>query len=94
MGDKIKNCSYENNCKTIKQSTDVFINNILPNFYNSFSTILLGFVGGDVANGIMDSGRKFVTLIIQLVKIFSRVCFPFLSRRADRHKTYVKLCYL
>lgn len=90
-GIKLKIVPMRTIAKTIKQSTDVFINNILPNFYNSFSTILLGFVGGDVANGIMDSGRKFVTLIIQLVKIFSRVCFPFLSRRADRHKTYVKI---
>ncbi len=71
-GIKLKIVPMRTIAKTIKQSTDVFINNILPNFYNSFSTILLGFVGGDVANGIMDSGRKFVTLIIQLVKIFSR----------------------
>ena len=88
---KLKLVSVKDVCETIKSSTDVFINNIVPNFYNSFSTILLGFVGGDVANGIMDSGRKFVTLIIQLMKIFSRVCFPFLSRRIDKHKTYAKI---
>lgn len=76
---------------TIKSSTDVFINNIIPNFYNSFSTVLIGFVGGDIANGIMDSGRKFISLMIQLVKLSSRVFFPYLSRRGEKHKIYSKI---
>lgn len=77
--------------KTIKSSTDVFINNIVPNFYNAFSSILLGFVGGDVANGILDAGRKFITIMIQMIKTLSRVFFPFLVRKSNNHNLYSKI---
>lgn len=32
--------------RTIKSSTDVFLNNLMPNLYNSFSVMLLGMWGG------------------------------------------------
>lgn len=76
---------------TIKNSTDVFINNIMPNLYNSFSTVLLGFYGGPVANGLLDAGGRFVSISQQFMSIFSRTFFPFLSRRIDKHQVYVKL---
>lgn len=77
--------------KTIKSSTDVFINNIVPNFYNAFSSILLGFVGGEVANGILDAGRKFVNIAEQLLSVISRVFFPFLARKGEKHGLYAKI---
>src|SRR5699024_6176021 len=52
---KIKQPGIKNILKTIKGSTDVFINNITPNLYNSFSIVLLGFWGGPVANGLLDA---------------------------------------
>src|SRR5690606_33998255 len=42
--------------KTIKGSTDVFINNLMPNLYNSFSIVLLGMLGGNLATGLLDAG--------------------------------------
>lgn len=75
--------------KTIKGSTDVFINNLAPNLYNSFSTVLLGFFGGGVANGIYDGGAKFFKVGNQLLLIFTRTFFPFLSRRPDKHGQFV-----
>lgn len=77
--------------KTIKSSTDVFINNIVPNFYNAFSSILLGFVGGEVANGILDAGRKLVNIAEQLLSVISRVFFPFLARKGEKHGLYAKI---
>lgn len=76
---------------TIKSSTDVFINNIMPNLYNSFSTILLGFYGGSISNGLLDSGNRFVNISQQFMSIISRVFFPFLSRRIDKHSFYRKI---
>lgn len=76
--------------KTIKDSTNVFINNIMPNLYNSLSTVLLGFFGGSVANGLLDAGSKFVNIAHQFMSIISRVLFPFLSRRIDQHELYAK----
>lgn len=77
--------------KTIKGSTDVFINNIMPNLYNSFSIVLLGFYGGSVANGLLDAGSKFINICQQFLLIISRVFFPLLSRKIDSHNLYAKI---
>lgn len=75
----------------IKGSSDVFINNIMPNLYNSFSVVLLGFFGGSVANGLLDAGSKFVNIGQQFLTIISRVFFPLLSRKIDSHSLYAKI---
>lgn len=75
----------------IKGSSDVFINNIIPNLYNSFSIVLLGFFGGSVANGLLDAGSKFVNICQQFLTIISRVFFPLLSRKIDSHNLYAKI---
>ena len=77
--------------QTIKRSTDVFINNLAPNLYNSFSTVLLGFFGGGIANGIYDGGVKFFNIGSQLLSIFTRTFFPFLSRRPEKHNQFASL---
>ncbi|WP_168382637.1 flippase [Acinetobacter indicus] len=76
---------------TLRNSKDVFINNIVPNFYNSFSSVLLGFWGGSIANGLLDAGSKFANIAQQFINIISRVFFPFLSRRSDKHSVYAKI---
>lgn len=76
---------------TIKGSADVFINNIMPNLYNSFSTVLLGFIGGSVANGLLDAGSRFSSIAQQFIGIISRVFFPLLSRDSDKHTIYAKI---
>ncbi|WP_019539653.1 flippase [Proteiniphilum acetatigenes] len=73
---------------TIKKSTDVFINNLMPNLYNSFSILLLGFFGGPISNGILDAGNKFVNITQQFMSMISRSFFPLLSRRIDKHHIY------
>ena len=75
----------------IKGSSDVFINNIVPNLYNSFSVVLLGLFGGSVANGLLDAGSKFVNISQQFLKIISRVFFPLLSRKIESHNLYAKI---
>ena len=88
---KILPPKYKGILLTIKNSKDVFINNIVPNFYNSFSSILLGFWGGSVANGLLDAGNKFANIAQQFIGIISRVFFPFLSRKSNRHSLYAKI---
>lgn len=77
--------------KTIRNSTDVFINNLMPNLYNSFSVMLLGFFGGSTANGIYDGGNRFPVIFYQFQSVLSRAFYPFLSRRLDKHSFYAKL---
>ncbi|MBQ0143373.1 MAG: flippase [Prevotellaceae bacterium] len=74
--------------QSIQSSADVFLNNLMPNLYNSFSVLLLGFWGGAYANGIYDGGNKFSTLVHQLQLVMSRAFYPFLSRRADKHHMF------
>ncbi len=88
---KILPPNYLEIIKTIKNSKDVFINNIVPNFYNSFSSVLLGFWGGSIANGLLDAGSKFANIAQQFINILSRVFFPFLSRGSKKHSIYAKI---
>jgi len=74
--------------KTIKESSDVFLNQIIPNLYNSFSTVLLGALHGSTANGLLDAGTKFVTVARSLLDVLSRAFFPFLSRKLSYHNVY------
>lgn len=77
--------------ETIKGSTDVFINQLFPNLYNSFSVLLLGFWGGAIANGILDAGSKFISISQQFLTVVSRTFFPYLSRNIQNHKIYTRL---
>lgn len=76
---------------TIKKSSDVFLNNLMPNLYNSFSTVLLGFYGGEVANGKLDAGTKFIHIAFNFTQVLSRTFFPFLSRKPEKHYLYARI---
>ena len=77
--------------ETIRNSADVFINNLMPNLYNSFSVMLLVFFCGSTANGVYDGGNKFPTIFYNFQSVLSRAFYPFLSRRPDKHSFYAKL---
>ena len=72
----------------IKSSTNIFINNLMPNLYNSFSVILLGMFCTPAHTGLFDAGKKFVILSNTGMSVISRTFFPFLSRKIDKHKWY------
>ena len=76
--------------RTIRSSTDVFLNNMLPNLYNSFSVMLLGQFGSSVT-GIFDGGNKFISIVNQFQLILSRAFFPFLSRRSDKINVFASI---
>lgn len=90
-GYKLIRPSFSEISFTIKNSTNVFINNITPTLYNSFSILLLGYYGGPVSNGIFNAGEKFVTITQQFMNVVTRTFFPFLSRRIDKHYLYEKI---
>lgn len=79
---------------TLKLSANVFFNNILPNFYNSFSILLLGFWGGPISNGLLDASKKFILIAHQFMNVISRVFFPYLSRKIDKHAQFAKMYLL
>lgn len=83
--------NWKNIMRTIRESADVFINNIMPNFYNSFSVMILGFFSGATANGIFEGGNKFPTIFYNFQSVLSRAFYPFLARRQDKHCFYAKI---
>ncbi len=88
---KVLRPNFSSVINTIKGSTDVFVNNIMPNLYNSFSIMLLGFFGGPTSNGLLDAGSKFVNISQQFMNVITRTFFPFLSRRIDKHSLYTRI---
>lgn len=76
---------------TIKSSYNVFLNNIFPNLYNSFSTVFLGVISGSASTGILDAGKKFSEIAQQFLNVISKVFFPLLSRNIKVHDLYGKI---
>lgn len=87
-GYKIQRIPLQEIWKTINDSSNVFINNLMPNLYNSFSTILMGMLGSSAQVGILDAGKKFMTLVNQGLTTISRTFFPYLSRKTEKHHIY------
>lgn len=87
-GIKLNKPNWHTTLQTIKGSTNVFINNLAPNLYGSFSIVILGFFGGGVATGIFEGGNKFYHVGYNFMHIFIRTFFPFLSRAPHRHKQF------
>lgn len=87
----IKKASLKSIITTIKGSTDVFINQLFPNLYNSFSILLLGYFGGVQSNGIFEAAAKFVNFSQQFTIVISRTFFPYLSRNIEKHSVFSKI---
>ena len=75
----------------LKGSWNMFICLFVPNLYSNFSIILLKLYCGVTPTGIYSSGFKFIDLVDQLSMVLSRTFYPFLARRLDKHKMYVKI---
>ncbi len=90
-GIKIVKPSIKVILRTIKGGTDVFINNFMPNLYNSMSYVLLGVFSGNSANGILAAGEKCLSICEQFLTILARTFFPFLSRHGEKHGAYAKI---
>lgn len=91
MGIKLHRPQFSKIKVALKSNVDLFINQIVPNLYNSLSTILLGFMHGSVANGIFDAGNRFNLVSMQFMNVISRTFFPYLSRKLSKHDMYVRL---
>ena len=72
----------------ISNSTNIFINNLMPNLYNSFSYVLLNFASTDAYTGIYNAGRKLPDLANSMLSVIGRVFFPYLNRKSNNHRLY------
>lgn len=72
----------------IRNSTNIFINNLMPNLYNSFSYVLLNFVSTDSNTGLYNAGRKFPEMANSMLSVIGRAFFPYLNRNMSKHRQY------
>lgn len=75
---------------SIKSNTDLFINQLFSNLYNSLSVMLLGVFHGATANSVFEAGYRFSGTFQQFSNVIARTFFPFLSRKTEAHKIYAK----
>lgn len=90
-GVKLKRPSFRTVLLTIRGGSDIFINNLMPNLYNSFSVVLLGLYGNQTMNGLYDAGKKIPTTAYNFIAVISRTFFPYLSRHNSKHTMYAKM---
>jgi len=83
--------SFQNMLCRLKDSSDMFLSLILPNFYTNFTTVILKTYCGNVSTGIYSGGQRFQQIVDQLSQVLSRTFFPFLARHKERHSVYVKI---
>lgn len=76
---------------SLKSNFDLFINQLVPNLYNSLSVLLLGFIHGDAANGVFDAANRFNHAGSSFFSIISRIFYPFLARRIDKHGLFFRI---
>ena len=86
---KFKWASFSSTIDSMKKSSSVFINNLMPNLYTSCSVLLRGMDGGSIPNGYLDGANKFYSIGAQFLTVLSRAFFPFLSRRIEKHNSFV-----
>lgn len=90
-GVKIIFTPFRDIIKTIKESTDVFVNNLAPNLYNSLSVVLLGVFCGGIATGIYDGANKFMNIVCSILNVLTRTFYPLISRRGEFFGLYTKI---
>lgn len=70
---------------------DMFLSLIFPNFYTNISTILIESYWGKTATGVFSAGYKVIGLTSSIADVVSRVAYPYLARRLDKHSLYVRV---
>ena len=83
--------SWPSIVSTLKSGWNIFFSLIVPNVYTNMSVTYLKIFSGSVGAGLFASGRTFIDLSDQVSTVFSRVFFPFLSRRPDKHSFFSKI---
>lgn len=76
---------------TVRINFAIFINQFVPTMYNNTTTFLLGLLGTNTMVGIYNAILVVINLCFQLLKILSRVFYPFLNRKKHAFLYYRKM---
>jgi len=75
----------------IKQGKDLFLNQSCMLLFNRLPNILLGNIAGSSAAGLYHAAFRLQEAGYHGVDTLNRTFFPFLARRMDKHKAYLRI---
>ena len=78
----------------IVKGFNMFVSIFLPTVYSNINILLLGNIKGANSLGIYSGGTKFTSISYNVISLFSRVFYPYLSRRLDMHYIYVIISFV
>lgn len=74
----------------LKRDFYVFLNQIVPNFYNNFSVFYLGIIAGSFSAGLISSAMVLVEGVLSIFRILINVIYPFLVKNIDLFDNFSK----
>lgn len=78
---------------TLKNGFPLFVNQLVPNFYNNTSNFLVGILLGNNSAGVFGAVRQVVNLLSVFNSVISMVFFPYLNRYKEQFEMF-SICYL
>jgi len=75
----------------LKESWNIFLTELMPNLYNNFSTLLLGFVTSMENVGYYSLATRIIGIFNGLLQIIKTVTFPYLNKDFSKFKIIAKI---
>lgn len=85
--------SYNNRLiiEKLRESWNMFINILFPNFYNNYSYLILGYFSSLADVAVYDIIRKIMSISEQAMGILSKVYFPVLSNNFSKFLSFLRV---
>ncbi|MCS3527631.1 oligosaccharide flippase family protein [Acinetobacter johnsonii] len=74
----------------LKRDFYVFLNQIVPNFYNNFSVFYLGIIAGSFYAGLISSAMTLIEGVLSIFRILVNVIYPFLVKNINLFDDFSK----
>ncbi len=81
---------FEKILETLRGSTYVFLNQLLPNLYNNSSTFILSLFAPIASVGLFSAAQKIIGIGINIPKMFTRAFYPHLAANMNSFDFYKK----
>lgn len=80
---RLINIKFSSVVSTLSDNFGLFVNQLLPQLYNNSTTLILGIMTSNLMVGLYGSIKQIVDFLVSLIRIISRVFFPFLARKPE-----------
>jgi PST family polysaccharide transporter len=77
--------------KYFKESWNIFLTEFMPNLYNNFSTILLGFLVNMQDVGYYSLATRVIGIFNSLLQVLKTVTYPYLNKDFSKFKIITKI---